>query len=339
MIDPRISLDHGRLDAFVPVIDLSLAPHSAAGRASLADSIGQACQESGFFLVVGHGVNSKLIKSAYDSTLAFFLLPEEEKDRAASSVGTQGFRRFGGYVAASSGIDTPPDLCQLFSMNRFGEPGVADGVQLGDQREALTTPNMWPSRPAELRDLWLSYYSAMEGLANTLMSLFSIALDLPDGFFDDTIDQHMTGLTANFYYPPTAPPLAGQYRKGPHSDWGSLTILYQDDAGGLQVKHPDSGWRDVPFLPGSFVINLGDLMAEWTAHRWVSTVHRVLPPPYPGNGRPRLSLAFFHQPNYDAVIEPLFGSPSEEQSRSEVITSGGWIARKMAAAYGPRDKA
>jgi isopenicillin N synthase-like dioxygenase len=322
------------LEGFIPVIDFGPGRRHPDRRAELVRTIGRACEGSGFLVVTGHGVDEALIGSMYARTEEFFFLPQAEKDGVQMGDGSSGFKRFGGYVSASMGVETPPDLCQLFSMNRFGEPGVADGVNLGDQRSQLTTPNPWPARPDGFKAVWLAYYAAMETLATDLMHLFAMALGLPESFFDDKTDQHMTRMTANFYYPPTAPALPGQFRKGPHTDWGSLTILYQDDRGGLQVEQKDRGWQDVPYVPGSFVINLGDLMAEWTSGRWVSTMHRVLPAPYPATTRHRISLAFFHQPNYDAVIEPIFDLAQGASARSVPVTSGEWIAARLAAAYG-----
>lgn len=329
-----VSLGEGPLaDEFVPVIDLSNS-RTGAGRQEVAEKIGHACATSGFLVVVGHGIDPQVVKGMYDTTREFFHLPIEEKEHVRLSEGTVGYSRVGGYVAASIGVETAPDLCELFNMNRFGEPGVAEGVNLGTEWAKLTVPNPWPQRPSQFREMWLNYYQAMEHLAAELMRLFALALGLSESFFDDKIDQHMTGLTANFYYPPSRAALPNQFRKGPHTDWGSLTILFQDDAGGLQVEHPSLGWRNVPYVPESFVINLGDLMAEWTSGRWVSTMHRVLPAPYPETVRDRVSIAFFHQPNYDAVIEPLWGPPPGSAARSEPVTSGAWIAEKMAAAYG-----
>jgi isopenicillin N synthase-like dioxygenase len=319
-------------EVLVPVIDLSQRRGGDAARARIATEVGHACETSGFLTVINHGVEADLIGRMDQITRAFFALPEQEKDRWVASNGIRGFRRFGGYVSASIGVETLPDLCQMFSMLRFGEPGVADGVNLGDQREELTRPNIWPDRPEGMRQTWLAYYRAMEDLAADLMRLFALALALPERFFDNKIDQHMTGMTANFYYPWSDPLPPGQYRKGPHTDWGSLTILYQDSAGGLQVQDDGGRWHEVAAVPGALVINLGDLMAEWTQHRWISTMHQVTPPS--GDAGPRISIAFFHQPNFDAVIEPLWPSRDTSARSTETVTSGGWIARKMAAAYG-----
>jgi isopenicillin N synthase-like dioxygenase len=341
--DPQVGPDPSAissvtlLEGFIPVVDFSAARSDPVRREELARSIAEACAGSGFLVVTGHGIDPALIASMYERTEAFFLLPEEEKDRVSNVKGSVGFSRSGGYVAASIGVDTPPDLCQRFNINRFGEPGVAEGVELGPDRDRLTVANRWPERPSGFKAVWLSYYEALEAFAEELMRLFALALELPEGFFDDKIDQHMTGMTANFYYPPTVAALDGQFRKGPHTDWGSLTILYQDDRGGLQVEQDGHGWLDVPYVPGSFVINLGDLMAEWTSGRWVSTMHRVLAASYPESTRHRISIAFFHQPNFDAVIEPIFGPAPGAVPRTAPVTSGAWIAEKLLASYGPRE--
>jgi isopenicillin N synthase-like dioxygenase len=147
----------------------------------------------------------------------------------------------------------------------------------------------------------------MEALAARLMTMFAIALDLPPGFFHDKIDAHISALRVLNYPNQDRPPEPGQLRAGAHSDYGSLTILRQEQApGGLQVVTRDGGWTDVPAIEGAYVVNIGDLMARWTNDRWVSTLHRVVnPPPDASGSTRRQSIAFFHQPNWDAKINCL----------------------------------
>ena len=168
------------------------------------------------------------------------------------------------------------------------------------------------------------YYTAMEGLADHLMRLSALALDLEENWFKDKITDHITNLTLNYYPKIETDLLDDQLRRGEHSDWGTLTILHHDGESGLQIKDSSWEWVDVPSVPDSFVVNLGDLMARWTNDRWKSTVHRVVPPK--DLSRDRLSLVFFHQPAYDAVIEciPTCVSP-ENPPRYEPVTSGEWI--------------
>jgi isopenicillin N synthase-like dioxygenase len=152
---------------------------------------------------------------------------------------------------------------------------------------------------------------------------------LPEDYFEPAIDRHITNLCLNYYPPRRTPPLPGQLRRGAHTDYGSLTILHQDDApGGLQVRVSDD-WADVPHIPGSYVINIGDLMARWTNDRWVSTVHRVINPAAADAGRERLSIPFFHQPNHDALIECLPSCATEARPpRYAPVTSGEWVRRQ-----------
>ena len=149
-------------------------------------------------------------------------------------------------------------------------------------------------------------------------------------------EQHTTNLVANFYPPQPEAPLPGQLRRGAHTDYGSLSILYQTHAhGGLQVQLGDGSWLDVPYVENSFVINLGDLLAVWTNDRWVSTMHRVVNPPRDVAGDSRLSTVFFHQPNFDAAIEciPTCCSPDNPPQHGST-TAGEWILAKLQKTVG-----
>ena len=307
---------------FVPVIDLS-DRHSADGRRALAAAIGKACADSGFFTIVGHGVPQLLVDRMYATTKAFFELPDAEKDRVASRPGYSGFRRSGGTTAQSLDQKTPPDLCEAFGVHVTGELSDPERAQLGDYWASWKLANNWPNEPTDFRATWHEYMAVMAQLSGDLLHLFARALDLDEDFFDDKFDNHVSSLTANYYYPQLEPPLPGQLRRGPHTDFGVLTVLYQEDnLGGLQVRSRDGEWCDVPAVPGSFVVNIGDLMALWTGGRWVSTLHRVVNPER-GSMSSRLSVPFFFQPNHDAPVEALD------------VTAGEWISTKMQKLFAP----
>ena len=146
----------------------------------------------------------------------------------------------------------------------------------------------------------------MEQLAQTLMRLLALGLDLDEYWFDDKIDEHTTYLTTNWYPDQRQPPKPGQLRAGAHTDYGSLTkfLKTENKPGGLEVQTRHGNWTRVPIIPGTFIVNIGDLMAQWTNDRWVSTMHRgpTNPPRDMTTGTERLSLVFFHQPNYDALV-------------------------------------
>ena len=330
------------VDGYVPVIDLSSARDGdERDRLLVAKTLGKVCETSGFLAVVGHGVPQATIDEMYRATKEFFALAEETKAALRSAPNDPLMRGFGrdGSLAASN-VEASveherdlPDLSQTYTYNRLGEPTAPVLPEGSDP--LLTTPNHWPDLPG-FKQAYRAYYAAMQDLALELMRLFALALDLPETWFDGKVDRHMTNLTANYYPAQVVPPKPGQLRKGQHSDWGSLTILYQDDApGGLQVLDKVGEWVDVPAIEGSFVVNIGDLMAIWTNDRWVSTVHRVVNPAPEQAGRERYSVPFFHQPNYDALIECIptcagLGNPP----RYAPVRSGEYILEKFRRAYG-----
>lgn len=171
------------------------------------------------------------------------------------------------------------------------------------------------------RPAWDAYYGAMEDLAARIMVAFAAALKLPDDYFAPYIAHPISALRA-LNYPATgevAEP--DQQRAGAHTDYGTLTILLpQAGSSGLQVQR-DGKWIDVPAPDGAFLINIGDLMARWTNDAWVSTLHRVVAKP---NQPPRKSLAYFHQPDWDAEIAPLDGSDAYP-----VVKSGPYLMDKF----------
>jgi isopenicillin N synthase-like dioxygenase len=154
---------------------------------------------------------------------------------------------------------------------------------------------------------WTRYYAAMEDLAARLMRVFAVALNMPETYFDAFINHPVSALRALNYPEQRVAPSAGQLRAGAHTDYGSLTILLpQAGSRGLEILTPDGQWTPVPPIPGAFIVNIGDLMARWTNDSWVSTLHRVVnPPPAEGGLDRRQSLAFFHQPDWDAEITVL----------------------------------
>ena len=144
----------------------------------------------------------------------------------------------------------------------------------------------------------------MEGLAARLARMFALALDLPEEFFADRIDRHVSTMRLNFYPAQPLPPLPGQIRAGAHSDYGAFTILRTEAApGGLQVVRRGGTWIDVPNIQSGFVVNIGDLLMRWTNDRWVSTIHRVINPPEAVRANTtRMSIAFFEVPNHDVEV-------------------------------------
>jgi len=290
----------------IPVIDI--APYRAgdpAGTKRVAEAVRAACEEIGFLTIEGHGVPDALVRQVFDVSLAFFDLPLAEKLALRSH--DAGIPR--GYSALASkslgrtyGLDTPPDLREQFFIGPPDDWGTHYRSFPGAAK--VYARNVWPRRPERFRGVFTLYYRALERLAVDLMRIFALALLLPETWFDAAIDRHFSTCPTNLYPEQSGEPLPGQLRAGPHTDFGSLTILAVNDApGGLQVLFPDDAWHDVRPAPGQFVVNLGDMMGRWTNDRWKSTVHRVVNPPrVHATGSRRQTVGFFLHPNFDAQV-------------------------------------
>ena len=232
----------------VPIIDITpFTTGEIRRRTDAAEAVRTACEEIGFFVMTGHGFPESLVTRIHDVSRAFFDLPAEEKNRIGESGPVMGgLMHFGlgkETLAATLGGEPIPDLKETLD---FG-PGF-----FGDR---------WPVRPPGLEPAWRAYYEAMSTLAATLRSIFATALGLAPEYFEDRFRGHLSSLRVIDYPDQSAPPAPGQLRAGAHSDYGVLTILRTEDApGGLQVRTRAGRWSDVPHIPGSFVVNIGDAM-------------------------------------------------------------------------------
>jgi isopenicillin N synthase-like dioxygenase len=302
----------------IPVIDIS------AERSGVVADVGRACERIGFLTVVGHGVPAELVAETAATGSAFFDLPEEEKRRLAEGEPTPGLPAYRPLrterLAASLGRATPGDLKESLDWGP-AVPGYG-----------------WPASPPELRPLFEEYFAAVAGLGERLRRLFALALGLPEDWFEDAFHGHSSSMRVINYPAPEGEPEPGQLRAGAHTDYGCMTILRTEDAaGGLQVQTRDGEWLDVHAVPGSFVVNLGDMMARWTNDRWTATLHRVAVPPADARfGSRRQSIVFFHDPRADAVIECI---PGCGEPRYEPVTSLQHVQAKAAAAQKPRSGA
>jgi isopenicillin N synthase-like dioxygenase len=319
----------------VPVIDISpFLSGSAEGKRLVAEQVGQACRDIGFLVIAGHGIPEELIEATRAVSAEFFALPKAEKLRSNRPADDQvrGYSAVGNEaLAASLGAETPPDLKESLSIGPTDVP-MDDPYYTNAEAGPHFAPNVWPGQPAALRDIWTRYFAAMETLATEMMRIFALALSLPEPYFDDKVDRHISMFRVLNYPSQLDAPLDGQLRAGAHSDYGSLTILRQENRpGGLQVRNLSGEWVDVPAVPGTFVVNIGDLMAQWTNDLWVSTVHRVVNPPRDlAADSARMSLVFFHQPNYDALVSCLDGCATPDRpAKYEPISSGDHLLGKF----------
>ena len=187
-----------------------------------------------------------------------------------------------------------------------------------------------------MREACIDYFMECKQIADLFDEMFAVALDVPPDFFTSRAGRAANLLRVNHYQRRNdhAAPLPEQMRMGAHTDYGVCTILLADRVPGLQV-HLDGEWRDVLPEPGTLLVNLGDLTAEWTNDRWRSTLHRVVPPPADSTGAfRRRSLAFFHEANYDTVVEtiPTCVDGDHPEKYSPVVAGDHLMAKLM----GPR---
>ncbi len=316
----------------IPVIDLS------GKEEVVVASIAEACTTYGFFTVVGHGVPAELDQRAWDQARAFFDLSVEQKQTVAMPEAgyPYGYAPFAfERLASSLGDVTPPDLKETYTVGPV-DPAPRPAVDPDETWARL--PTLWPEALPEAKPAFEDYYRAMSELAQRIMRLCALALDLDEHYFDPLVNAHISALRFLNYPELSNPPLPGQLRAGAHTDYGTITILRQEQKlGGLQVLSPatatlqESEWIGVPYVPGSYVVNLGDAMARWTNDRWRSTLHRVLTPPVNAHEPTRRqSIAFFHNANWEAIIECLpTCQSSSEPPRYEPIAAGPHLMNKF----------
>lgn len=276
---------------------------------SIVDEVRRACEEIGFLIVTGHGVDLALVEEMDSVSREFFDLPLDEKLRLRDG-------------------ELEPDRPIYRPVKSESLGATSGGKRHGDLKESLdygpTLPGSgWPARPEGLEQTYRSYLAAMNDLGGQLRRACALALGHGEDFFEPLFDARASSLRVINYPELEARPEEGQLRAGAHRDYGFLTILRSENVlGGLEVQTRDGEWISVEAPPGSFVVNLGDMLAEWTGGRWVSTLHRVAVPPTEAAGSRRQSLVFFHNPREDAYVEALES------------TAGDYILAKAAKAFG-----
>lgn len=315
----------------VPVIDVKAAldgENTAVDKA--AEAIDSACLNSGFFIITGTGITRDLVDRVMAAGRVFFALPYEEKQKVAPP-GPDHYRGYLGLdttsLAATLGEEVPPDLCESFNINRFDDPEARDRAWFHGAHSTFH-PNLWPSEPPELRPLLEEYYRVMEKLCFKMLPIFARALGLPPAWFNKKVEEHTALLLINWYPPISNNVHPNQLRRGGHTDYGAFTVVAAEQTPGLQI-FTENNWNDVPAIADSFVVNLGDLMARWTNDRWVSTLHRVVVPEGKDRYRDRMSVPYFFQPSYGAIIETIPTTITENNPKKyKPVVSGEWIKAK-----------
>lgn len=312
----------------IATVDLSRWRRGGADADAVSAEVDAGLQRAGFILVTGHGVDASLARDVRAASREFFALPQHTKSSYSVPVGGHGWIGPGAEANAyAEGTETPPDLKESFSLGAetaTGDPEV-DRIWFA--------PNVWPTEVPGLQRLVGEYTAQMRRVADELLALFAHALKLPVNPFAELADRPTWTMNIN-HYPPVSvvgEPEPGQFRIGPHTDFGTVTILDREPgAGGLQVYSEDGGWEDAPYDPAALTVNIGDLLEYWSGRRWPSGRHRVLPPQPHAPEEDLVSLIYFYEANHDALVTPL-SPPIGKVAGLEPVTCADFIKERLDA--------
>ena len=297
----------------LPVIDMR--GFADGGFERIAREIAEACRSVGFFYVVNHGVAPELMRAAFAESRAFFAQPVASKAALAiERIG--GNRGYSGLLHEALDPKAGADLKEAFNIGLDlapDDPELIAGVPF----RAL---NVWPDAPG-FKPTLLAYFDACSGLANSLHRAFASDLGLPLDFFREKLDRPLATLRV-LHYPASSS--AGEIGAGEHTDYGNITLLATDDVGGLEVRTRSGDWIPAPPIEGAFIVNIGDCLMRWTNDVYVSTPHRVVN----RSGRERYSIAFFFDPNPEALVEAI---PSCGEPRYAPILAADYIKMRLDA--------
>jgi isopenicillin N synthase-like dioxygenase len=309
--------------ADIPVIDVAaLAGDDAAAIAHAGAAMRAAAETIGFFYVRNHGVERALLERAFATSRRFFAQPEAEKRRVEIDARHRGFLAVGqAKMYASAKIDLKESYLWGLELGA-DDPDVRAG-------KPLMGPNNWPASLPQVQQDFYAYYLAILECGRRLLKGLATALGRPVDFFAPAFAKPLARGSA-IYYPPQQPDLGDtQFGVAPHTDYGGLTLLAQDDTGGLQVLTKSGTWVTAHPIADTLVVNIGDLMARWTNNRFSSTAHRVIN----ASGRARSSIAVFFDPHFDTVIDPRDLLDDPAQARYPPITCGAYILERFGKAF------
>lgn len=304
----------------VPVVDLAgTFDGPSPARVEAAATLLRACRDTGFFYVVNHGVDEGLIAELFEQSKAFFARPAEVKERLLKRAGANGYEPVGAQALDPA---SPPDYKESYNVSAPGIPGSPDHLE-----------NQWPGDMPEFRRVLEAYHREIRRVALHVSRLIARSLDMPFDYFDANFDNQRASLRL-LKYPPLPPDTkANQLGAGAHTDFGWITLVAQDANGGLEVETAGGDWIRVDPVPGSFVVNLGDLIPEWTNGLYHSSLHRVF------NARPdkdRYSVVLFYNPRYETVVETVPSCLAPGEAPRPSFVSGEHRRRRAEAARPPR---
>ena len=294
-----------KLAEIIPVLDLGpyLAGEPGADQ-NLAEQLRWASENVGFYFIRNHGVKQTLIDAAFSEAARFHAQPMEEKMKLLINQDQIGYLPMGGAKMRSSDVNqnTRHDLNEALFIRRERTPDDPDVIA----RKPWRGLNQWPASLPGFRETVLTYWNRMELLGQSMLPLYDLALGLPRGFFRERFEGAHINLRLSHY--PAAPAEDNQFGIAPHTDSGFMTFLPHSDVPGPEILTITRKWMPVPNLPGTFLVNTGDILHQWTNQRFRSTPHRAVN----RSSRDRYAIPYFYDPTSDAVIKCLPGCSSPD---------------------------
>ncbi len=297
--------DPGAVAGTIPVIDYG--PYFAGEPGALervAAEIGHACETIGFFYALNHGVADEVIERAFAASRRFHALPLAQKLALRLNDNNIGYLPMNASVQGASTVHkaTRPNQNESFFISHDRAPDHPDVIA----GKPLRGRNQWPAALPEIRADMMAYFAALGAMCDRMLPPFAVALGMPQDFFAPYFADEAHATARFLHYPPQATVEADLFGQGPHTDNSFMTALARTEVPGLAVRLPPNGpsggeWFAPPLIPGTFLINLGNMMRRWSNDRFLSTPHGVLN----DSGTDRYSIAYFHSPNPDRVIDCL----------------------------------
>lgn len=284
----------------IPLIDAGPAFRGEpGGPEAVAWQVRQASERVGFFYLAGHGVPAALVDAAFEASREFHAMPLEQKLRLTLNQNNIGYLPVNQSMQRASTVHqaTRPNFNESFFISHdrgADHPDVLAGTPLRGQ-------NQWPEGQPALRATMVRYFKALEGVGQRLLPVLARALEMPPDFFAPFFRNEAHINLRFLHYPSQETEDDEQFGQGPHTDNSFITLLARTEVPGLAVRLPGGEWLAPPLIPGTFLVNLGNVMKRWSNDRFLSTPHGVLN----DSGRDRYSIAFFYSPNPGAVIECL----------------------------------
>jgi len=323
----------------IPLVDFSLFLHgSPKDKRIAAEGMTSGFQNAGFVYLKNHGIPKETVSRVFSESAKFFARPKEQKNTLSWT--TPESNR--GYVA--QGREKVTDLTDKEEVEKLKaqNPDLKESIEIGREGEE-GHPNNWPDHFDEegkvFKEVMNDFHGTCKQLHVEVMRAMALGLGLDESYFDEYTDGGDNTLRL-LHYPAVDKTVfvknKGQVRAGEHTDYGSITLLFQDARGGLQVLSPKGTFVDATPIPDTIVINAGDLLARWSNDNIKSTKHRVVEPPKPADTDkypPRYSVAYFCNPNFEKFIDAIPGTYEKEGKKYPGINSGEYLVQRLAATY------